>query len=357
MNKLTLLLLLIITTTLCSAKPRTDLLKVPVGFKIELFASDLDNARTMVLGKQGTLFVGTRSAGKVYAIKDGKTYTIAQNLNMPNGIAFHNNALYIAAVDQILRLDNIEQSLANPPKAVVIRNNLPSAGHHGWRYIAFGPDGRLYISIGAPCNVCLKDGFAEIRSMKADGSDEKIIAKGIRNSVGFTWHPLTKKLWFSDNGRDMLGDDIPADEINRIDKAAQNFGFPYCHGGNTPDPDYNDFSCADFTPPVAKLGAHVAPLGITFYTENKFPKKYQNQLFVAEHGSWNRSKKSGYRVAVATLQGSKVIAYETFVSGWLQGQSAWGRPAYTLIMPDGSMLISDDRAGAIYRVRYAISPE
>jgi len=352
MNKFTLLILLFIGATFCSAKPRTDLLKVPAGFKIELFASDLNNARTMVLGKQGTVFVSTRSAGKVYAIKDGKVFTIAQNLNMPNGIAFHNNALYIAAVDRILRLDNIEQNLVNPPQAVVIRSNLPSAKHHGWRYIAFGPDGRLYISIGAPCNVCLKEGFAEIRSMKADSSDEKVVATGIRNSVGFTWNPLTKKLWFSDNGRDMLGDDIPTDEINRVDKAGQNFGFPYCHGGTVPDPNYNGFPCDDFSPPALQLGAHVAPLGITFYTGSQFPQKYQNKLFVAEHGSWNRSKKSGYRIIMAKLQGSKVIGYETFVSGWLQGQSAWGRPAYTLVMPDGSMLISDDRAGAIYRVSY-----
>ncbi len=355
MNRFTRLLLLLITittTTLCSAKPRTDLLKVPVGFKIELFASGLHNARTMVLGKQGTIFVSTRGAGKVYAIKDGKVYTIAQNLNMPNGIAFHKNALYIAAVDRILRLDNIEHNLANPPQAAVIRSNLPKAIHHGWRYIAFGPDGRLYISIGAPCNVCLKEGFAEIRSMKADGSDEKVVATGIRNSVGFTWHPQNKKLWLSDNGRDMLGDDIPADEINRVDKVDQNFGFPYCHGGNVPDPDYNDFSCKDFSPPAVQLGAHVAPLGIAFYTGANFPTKYKNQLFVAEHGSWNRSKKSGYKISMVKLQGSKVIGYETFVSGWLQGQSAWGRPAYILVMPDDSMLISDDKAGAIYRVTF-----
>ncbi len=355
MNKFTQLLLLLITittTTLCSSNPRTDLLKVPTGFKIELFASGLSNARTMVRGKQGTIFVGTRSAGKVYAIKDSKVYIIAQNLNMPNGIAFHNNALYIASVDRILRLDNIEQNLAKPPQAIIIRNNLPKARHHGWRFIAFGSDGRLYISIGAPCNVCLKEGFAEIRSMKADGSDEKVVATGIRNSVGFTWHPQTKKLWFSDNGRDMLGDDIPADEINRVDNAGQNFGFPYCHGGTVPDPDYNGFSCKDFTPPAIQLGAHVAPLGIAFYTEANFPKKYQKQLFVAEHGSWNRSKKSGYKISMVKLQGSTVIGYETFVSGWLQGQSAWGRPAYILVMPDGSMLISDDKVGAIYRVTY-----
>jgi len=352
MNKFTLLLLLLFTTGFCFSEPRIDLLKVPAGFKIELFASGLDNARTMVMGKQGTLFIGTRSAGNVYAIKGAKTYTIASGLNMPNGLAFHKGALYIAAVDRILRLDNIETNLVEPPKAVIVKNDLPSATHHGWRSIGFGPDGRLYISIGAPCNVCLKEGFAEIRSMKADGSDERVVAKGIRNSVGFTWHPQTKQLWFSDNGRDMLGDDIPADEINHVEQKGQDFGFPYCHGGNVIDPDYDEFSCADFSPPAIQLGAHVAPLGISFYTGQSFPKEYYNQLFVAEHGSWNRSQKSGYRIGVAKIKDSKVISYETFVSGWLQGQSAWGRPAYTLIIPDGSMLVSDDKSGAIYRVSY-----
>jgi glucose/arabinose dehydrogenase len=351
MKKLTLLFLVFIAT-FCFSESRVDLLKVPAGFKIELFAKGISNARTMVLGEQGTIFIGTRSADKVYAIKNSKVYVIAKNLRMPNGLAFHKGALYIAAVDRILRLDNIENNLANPPQAVVVRNNLPRATHHGWRFIAFGPDNRLYIAIGAPCNVCLKQGFAEIRSMKADGTDEKVVATGIRNSVGFTWHPQTKKIWLSDNGRDMLGDDIPADEINRVDKSGQDFGFPYCHGGTVADPDYNEIPCDKFSPPAVKLGAHVTPLGITFYTGNKFPKKYQNQLFVAEHGSWNRSQKSGYRIGMVKLKNSKVIGYETFVSGWLQGQSAWGRPAYTLIMPDGSMLISDDRAGAIYRVSY-----
>lgn len=347
-----LFILSFIFTGCSSGESNLDLLKVPAGFKIEIFANNVPNARTMVIGTQGTIFIGTRSAGNVYAIREGKQYQIASNLNMPNGLAFHKNALYIAAVDQIIRLDNIEQNLAKPSRATVIRNDLPSASHHGWRYIAFGPDERLYISIGAPCNVCLKKNFAEIRSMKADGSDERVEAKGIRNSVGFTWHPQSKKLWLSDNGRDMLGDDIPPDELNRVDKRGQHFGFPYCHGGTVPDPDYNDFPCASFSPPAKQLGAHVAPLGIAFYTGKQFPKEYQNQLFVAEHGSWNRTKKSGYRVALAKLQGSKVIGYETFVSGWLQGQSAWGRPAYILVMPDGSILISDDRAGAIYRVSY-----
>ena len=335
-----------------SSASNLDLLKAPPGFKIELFADNLPNARTLVLGDQGMIFIGTRSAGNVYAINNGKQYTIATNLNMPNGLAFHNQSLYIAAVDKLYRMDNIEANLANPPPLKLIRDDFPVESHHGWRYIAFGPDNRLYMAIGAPCNVCLKEDYAVIRSMKADGSDQRVVARGIRNSVGFSWHPQNQKLWLSDNGRDMLGDDIPADELNRVDQTGQHFGFPYCHGGTVTDPDYNDFSCDSFSPPAKALGAHVAPLGIAFYTGQQFPDAYQNRLFVAEHGSWNRSKKVGYRVAMATLDRDKVIDYQTFVSGWLQGENAWGRPAYILQMKDGSVLISDDKAGAIYRVSY-----
>ena len=343
---------LVITLSGYSSASNLDLLKVPPGFKIELFADNLPNARTMVLGDKGTIFIGTRSAGNVYAINNGKQYRIATNLNMPNGLAFHNQSLYIAAVDKLYRMDNIEANLANPPPLQLIRDNFPSESHHGWRYIAFGPDNRLYMAIGAPCNVCLKQNTAEIRSMKTDGSDERVEARGIRNSVGFTWHPQNQKLWLSDNGRDMMGDDIPPDELNRVDEAGQHFGFPYCHGGTIADPDYNDLSCRTFSPSAKALGAHVAPLGIAFYTGKQFPGAYQNRLFVAEHGSWNRSKKVGYRVAMANLDGDKVIDYQTFVSGWLQGENAWGRPAYVLPMKDGSLLISDDKAGAIYRVSY-----
>ncbi len=335
-----------------SSASNLHLLHVPAGFKIELFADNLPNARTMVLGDQGTIFVGTRRAGKVYAIKNNKRYTIASNLNMPNGLAFHDQSLYIAAVDKLYHMDNIEENLSNPPNLKIIRDDLPKESHHGWRYIGFGPDGRLYMAIGAPCNVCLEEDYAQIRSMKADGSDERVEAKGIRNSVGFTWHPQNKKLWLSNNGRDMLGDDIPPDELIRVDEKVQHFGFPYCHAGTVPDPDYNDFSCGSFAHPAKQLGAHVAPLGIAFYTGQQFPKTYQNRLFVAEHGSWNRSKKVGYRIAMATLDGDKVTDYQTFISGWLQGESAWGRPAYIMQMKDGSMLISDDKAGAIYRVSY-----
>ena len=355
-NLMAFILLLLSINNFALAKSNFDRLKAPAGFKIKVFASNVPNARTMVLGTNGTLFIGTRSEGVVYAIKDNKRYIIAEGLNMPNGLAFRDKALYIGAVDKLYRLDDIEARLDSPPIPTLIRGDLPSENHHGWRYMDFGPDNRLYMAIGAPCNVCLKEDYAVIRSMKADGSDERVEARGIRNSVGFTWHPVSKKLWLSDNGRDMLGDDIPADEINRVDEFQEHFGFPYCHGGTVADPDYNDLSCRTFSPPVKALGAHVAPLGIAFYTGKQFPKEYRNKLFVAEHGSWNRSKKSGYNVMMATITGSgeneKVTKYEPFVTGWLQGQKAWGRPAYVLVMKDGSILISDDRAGAIYRVSY-----
>jgi len=327
-------------------------LEVPKGFKIELFADGLPNARTLVSGDKGTIFVGSRNAGKVYAINNKKKYLIASGLEMPNGIAFHKGSLYVAEVSRILRYDDIENRLNKPPRPVVIRNDLPTESHHGWRYIAFGPDDRLYISIGAPCNICLEEDYAQIRSMKTDGTDERLEAKGIRNSVGFTWHPQTKKLWLTDNGRDWMGDDLPPDEINRVDKRGQHFGFPYCHGGTVPDPEFKRYTCQQFSPPAKALGAHVAPLGITFYTGNQFPVEYHNQIFVAEHGSWNRSKKTGYRVAIAYLKGEQVVAYRTFVSGWLDDGFVWGRPAYVLVLKDGSLLISDDKAGAIYRVSY-----
>lgn len=352
LTKTILYLLLFSAPSATWAKAEAYRLRVPAGFAIEVFADRLTNARTMVETANRTLFVGTRSAGNVYAVKNGKNYTIANGLNMPNGIAFHNGSLYVAEVHRIWRMDNIEASLDKPPKPVIIRNDLPNSTHHGWRYIDFGPDGRLYLSIGAPCNVCKEGNYAHIRSMKPDGSDERIEATGIRNSVGFTWHPKTKKLWFSDNGRDWLGDDIPPDEINRIDQPGQHFGFPHCHGGSIHDPEFDQRTCDEFSPPALALGAHVAPLGIAFYTHNQFPAQYRGQLFVAEHGSWNKSSKTGYRVGVAQLQEQKVVNYKTFVSGWLNKDKAWGRPAYVLGAADGSLLISDDRSGTIFKVRY-----
>ena len=281
-------------------------LKLPAGFTIEIVAR-VPNARQMCLGSGSTIFVGSKEEGKVYAVtraKNGSTkvYTIASGLNMPTGVDFHEGSLYVAAVDRILRYDNIENQLQTPPKPVLVTDALPSESHHGWRFMRFGPDGKLYIAIGAPCNTCISEDqrFATISRMNADGSHFEIYARGIRNSVGFDWDPVTQDLWFTDNGRDWLGDNTPPDEINVAMHANMNFGFPYCYGKNIPDRQYNKSSCNAFMPAAYELPAHVAALGIRFYTGKQFPADYHQQLFIAEHGSWNRSHKTGYQVVVAS---------------------------------------------------------
>lgn len=339
-------------------------LNLPAGFSIEVFADGLDDARSLRLGDRGTVFVSSRREGAIYALRDGRRYVIAKGLNMPNGIAFREGALYVAEVDRILRYDGIEQALARPPIPQVLRADLPDKSHHGWRYIGFGPDGKLYVAIGAPCNVCVgerydKVEFASITRMNPDGTQWEVVARGVRNSVGFDWHPLTQELWFTDNGRDMLGDDLPACELNRVQQTGQHFGFPYCHQGDSLDPEFGKGKrCADYAAPAAKLGAHVAPLGMRFYTGKMFPASYRNQILVAKHGSWNRSRKSGYSVNLLRLdEQGQVIGEETFIDGWLTpgffGQErVSGRPVDLLVMPDGSLLVSDDHAGRIYRVTY-----
>ena len=335
-------------------------LQLPAGFRIHVYAENIPNARSMDLSPSGTLFVGSRSAGKVYAIvdrnRDGKAdqvYVIAQGLNMPNGVSFLNGSLYVAEVNRILRYDKIEWMLHAPPEPVVISTDFPSDEHHGWKFIRIGPDNKLYVPIGAPCNVCLEYGYAAITRLELDGSRHEIFAEGVRNTVGFDWHPVTKELWFTDNGRDQLGDDVPADELNRAPKKGMHFGFPYCHGGDTLDPEFGlGHRCKEYKPPVQKLGAHVASLGMRFYTGTMFPAEYKNQIFIAEHGSWNRSKKVGYRITLVQLKGNKAVSYTPFISGWLQGETAWGRPVDVEIMADGSMLISDDKAGVVYRLVY-----
>jgi glucose/arabinose dehydrogenase len=344
------------------AQPKMESLVLPPGFKAEVFARDLRNARSMTLGGKGTLFVGTRDAGVVYAIEhDGKAatkvHTIAKGLNMPNGVAFRDGALYVAEISRIHRFDRIEETL-DAPKGVVINEGYPTDGHHGWKLIAFGPDGWLYVPVGAPCNVCDRSGtdrrYASITRMRPDGSGPEVFAEGVRNTVGFDWHPDTKALWFTDNGRDMMGDDLPPDELNTAPRAGLHFGFPYCHGGTIADPEFGKARpCNQFAPPVQNLGPHVAALGMRFYTGSMFPAKYRKQIFIAEHGSWNRSRKIGYRVMLVRLEGDRAVSYEPFAEGWLQGESAWGRPVDVLVMPDGALLLSDDEAGAIYRLSYA----
>jgi glucose/arabinose dehydrogenase len=354
-----LLVVVAIGNSFAAALP-LDKIKLPPGFAISIFADDVPNARAMVRGDKGTVFVGSMRPGKVYAlrVRDGKaveTFVIASGLNMPVGVAFRNGALYVSAVDRILRFDKIEDNLAKPPAPQIVTDRLPADTHHGWKFIAFGPDGLLYVPVGAPCNVCNPDSsrYANIMRMQADGSGLEVYARGVRNSVGFDWHPETRDLWFTDNGRDSMGDDRPDCELNHAPRKDMHFGFPFCHAGDTSDPEFGQTrACTEFTPPAVKLGAHVAPLGMRFYTGATFPAPYKNSIFIAEHGSWNRSKKSGYRVVRVTLENGRAPQHEVFAEGWLQGQSAWGRPADVLVMDDGALLISDDQAGVIYRVAY-----
>lgn len=339
-----------------------DRIQLPPGFTIRLFAAPVPNARSLTKSPEGTIFVGSRQAGRVYAVVDlnqdhvaDDIITIAEGLNSPNGVAFRDGSLYVAEINRILRFDNIEESLRTPPNPVIVNDTFPKDRHHGWKYIAFGPDGRLYVPVGAPCNVCQSrdQRYASIMRMMPDGSQLEIYVRGVRNTVGFDWHPATDELWFTNNGRDWMGDDLPPDTLHTAPRAGMNFGFPYCHAGDVPDPEYGAlFNCSEFSPPAVKLGAHVAPLGMKFYTDRQFPASYRNQIFIAEHGSWNRSTPIGYRITLVDASKDQPTKFEVFAEGWLQGDTAWGRPVDILVMKDGSLLVSDDRAGAIYRIAY-----
>ncbi len=339
-----------------------DNIKLPPGFEIDVYAEGVFNARSMALSPNGTLFVGTRNAGNVYAIIDqDKDYkadeiiTIASGLRSPNGVAFKDGSLYVAEISRVLRYDNIEANLKNPPNPVIINDSFPTDEAHGWKFIHFGPDGMLYVPVGAPCNICEREDkrYSTIMRMNPNGGGLEIFAYGVRNTVGFDWHPDTKELWFTDNGRDWLGDDIPPDELNHAPKSNMHFGFPYFHGGDIPDPDFGKGrNPEDYTPPAMKLGPHVAALGMRFYTGTMFPDEYRNQIFIAEHGSWNRSVPIGYRVTLVRLSGNKAVSYEVFADGWLQGRTVLGRPVDVQVMLDGSLLVSDDFANAIYRIKY-----
>ena len=331
--------------------------RLPPGFVIEEYA-DVPKARSLAFGDRGTLFVSTRKARSVYAVvenDDGTTRTIEllNRMSTPNGIAFFEGDLYVAEIDRVFRYRDIEDNLEADLEGELLDIDLPSDRSHGWRYIGFGPDGKLYISIGAPCNICNRFGYAKIIRMNPDGSERETYASGIRNSVGFTWHPETDELWFTDNGRDMLGDDLPPDELNRVERQGLHFGYPFCHGGDLPDPKYGEGrDCAAYTPPVQKLGPHVAALGVKFYTGDMFPPEYRGQVFIAEHGSWNRSKKIGYRITLVRLDGNEAVGYEPFAEGWLQNEQVSGRPVDLIVKDDGSLLVSDDYTGKIYRISY-----
>ncbi|WP_076543256.1 sorbosone dehydrogenase family protein [Shewanella sp. UCD-KL21] len=337
-------------------------IKLPPNFTIEVYAESVDNARQMALGDNGTLFVGSRRAGNLYALIDSnndmkadRQIVVAKDLFMPSGIAFHNGSLYVAEVDKIWRYRDIEKHLPNVPAPELVYDKLPNKAHHGWKFIKFGPDGKLYIPVGAPCNVCESElPFASILKLDVETKQTTIVAKGVRNSVGFDFHPDTGELWFTDNGRDMMGDDLPDDELNHVTEIGQHFGFPYVHNADIADPEFvNDKLAKLNTPPVLNLGAHVAALGMEFYQGQQFPASYKGDIFIAQHGSWNRSSKVGYRIMQVTLDGNKVSDYQPFATGWLQGEQSWGRPVAVLTMADGSLLVSDDAANAVYRISYS----
>ena len=338
-----------------------DRITLPPGFHIALYAA-VPGARSLALGPKGTVFVGTQGrSSKVYALRDRNhdgtaedVLTIASGLDTPNGVAVRDGALFVAENARILRFDGIEEALDAPPGPAVVFGGLPKERSHGWKFIAFGPDGLLYVPVGAPCNICDRElPFATISRMKPDGTGFETYVRGVRNTVGFDWD-ANGQLWFTDNGRDMLGDDVPPDELNRVTKAGQHFGYPYCHAGDIADPEFGkDHPCSAYVSPVRKLDAHVAAIGMRFYRGAMFPSEYKGQIFIAEHGSWNRTQKSGYRVMLARVASGAVTSYEPFAQGWLQGEVDWGRPVDVQELPDGSLLISDDKAGAVYRVTYS----
>ena len=363
-----------------SADLPLDLIKLPPGFRIEVYASGVTNARELALGPKGTVFVGSRNkpdGDKVYALVDkngdqkaDRVLTIAKGLNEPNGVAVHNGSLYVGEISRIVRFDAIESRLESPGEPVVVNDTLPKDTHHGQKFIAFGPDGLLYVPVGAPCNICDKEKddprYASILRMKPDGSGLEVFAHGVRNTVGFAWHPRTRELWFTDNGRDNLGDDVPRDELNTAARAGMHFGYPFCHQGDVSDPEFGKARpCSEFQAPARPLDAHVAAIGMRFYTGRMFPEEYRDQIIIAEHGSWNRSIPQGYRLSLVKLDGNKVGSYTRFAEGWLRGMKpapagggamvgdVWGRPADVLVMPDGALLVSDDKAGVVYRISYS----
>jgi glucose/arabinose dehydrogenase len=336
-----------------------DKLKLPAGFHIEVYASGIANARSLRVGDKGTVFVGTRFGNKVTAIvkKGGKTElkTIASGLYRPNGLAYHKGTLYIAELSQISKIDDVENHLDSPPKPTVIYTDLPKDEAHGWKFIGIGPDNKLYIPVGQPGNNVLHDkDHGQIRRINLDGTGREIVALGMRNSVGFDWNPVNGQLYFSDNGRDWMSEDVPEDELNRVTKVGENFGAPYCYQGNLPDPEFGwGHSCSEFTPPILLTGPHSAGLGLRFYTGDMFPKKYRNAIFLARHGSWNKSKKFGGDILVVHLnRNGTVKSTEVFLSGFLVNNSYIGRPVDVQQMADGSLLLSDDWNGAVYRISY-----
>jgi len=341
-------------------------LNLPDGFSISVFA-EVDDARQMARSESGVIYVGSRRAGNLYAVVDSdgdyradKVITLATDLNLPSGVTMYGGDLYVGAVDRILKYTGIDESLDNPPEPVVVLDTLPDKRHHGWKFIDFGPDGFLYIPVGAPCNLCLSENkaFASIHriNLSAENPVLETFAEGVRNSVGFAWHPVTHELWFTDNGRDLMGDEMPPGELNHAPKPGSHYGYPFFHANDIRDPEFGEGKNADdYTRPELELDPHVAPLGMIFYTGEQFPAKYKNQILIAEHGSWNRTPEAGhvgFRITMAKKLEDGTMNYETIVDGWLQDNKAWGRPVDILQLPDGSLLISDDHGDVIYRLSY-----
>jgi glucose/arabinose dehydrogenase len=336
--------------------------KLPPGFKAEIWATGMPGARAMARGDGGKIYVGTRAIGRVYEVTDAGTQrssrVVVDKLVQPAGVAFKNGSLYVMAIDKVLRFDGIEKNPDVQPVDMTAAFKLPKEQHHNWKYIAFGPDGKLYVPFGAPCNICVPgEEYAQIRRYNADGSGMEVIARGVRNTQGFAWHPVTKEMWFTDHGRDWMGDNEPEDELNRMASVGANFGFPYCHANGVADKDIKkDRPCDNVTLPVQTMGPHAAVMGAHFYTGNMFPPEYKNVLFVARKGSWNRTKKFGYDVVnVRADADGKNPKVTPFMTGFLNesNDSFSGRPTYMLQLPDGSLLLSDEQLGAIYRITYA----
>lgn len=356
------LVIAVFTTGCGNAQSNISTISMPSGFKISVYASGVEGARSLTLGDNGVVFVGSRSAGRIYALVDEKgdgtkieVVTVASNLDTPNGVAFHNGSLYVAEISRILRYENITANLYQPLPPVLVYDGLPTERHHGWKFIAVGPDKKLYVPVGAPCNICASEDerFASIMRMNLDGSEPEVFAQGVRNTVGFDWHPQSGELYFTDNGRDWLGDNLPPDELNHAPQKGMHFGYPYYYGNNFVDPEFKEQPPITLlTTPAVELGAHVAPLGMRFYTGKMFPNQYHNQIFVAEHGSWNRTSPVGYQIILVRLQDGKPVSQEAFAQGWLKSFVPWGRPVDVLVMPDGALLVSDDYANAVYRISY-----
>lgn len=349
-----------ITATALDKLP-LDKLHVPDGFKVEVYASGLANGRSMQLGSEGTIFVGSRIAGRVYAVTagaDGKreVKVIAKGLHRPNGVAFHDGTLYVAEISRITKYPDIEKHLDSPPKPELVYDDLPKDEAHGWKFIKVGPDNKLYVPIGSPGNNLVPPStHAQIRRMDLDGKNVEVVARGVRNTVGFDWNPKTGNLFFTDNGRDWVSEELPNDELNVLTQPGkEHFGYPYCHQGNLPDIEYGwGKKCSDYTAPVGLLGAHTASLGMRFYTGDKFPAQYKGGIFIAQHGSWNKTQKNGGQVVFAKLdENGKMISYEPFMTGFIDNNDLIGRPVDVQVAPDGSLLVSDDLNGAIYRVSY-----